>query len=164
MSLPQTAKVVDLLKWVAAHPNQPFDPNMVVTTSTAHTDSWEWQAVLAQMEDLRRQNYIVSLRQDSSGSTYWQITTTGENYLRALEWFENPKTVVPVPVVPTVQPVPAVQPIPTPKRYLGPFMQRAWLRIRRFIHWEEMPTHVTGHVLSVILVALCLLLYSLAQQ
>ena len=84
--LPHNAKDVDLLKWVKANPNKPFDPNLVVTTS--HTSDWEWQAVLGQMEELRRQNYITKLNQDPHGSTYWTINSKGENYLRALEQAE----------------------------------------------------------------------------
>jgi hypothetical protein len=87
--LPQIASRLDLLKWVAANPNKPFDPNMVVSLSTAHTSDWEWQAVLGQMEDLRVQGYITRLKQDPSGSTYWMITSSGERYIQALNSFEQ---------------------------------------------------------------------------
>src|SRR5271167_1119971 len=83
--------ILDLLKWVAANPNKPFDPNMVVSLSTNHASDWEWQAVLGQMEDLKRQSYITKLKQDPAGSTYWTITPKGENYLRALERAESPE-------------------------------------------------------------------------
>jgi hypothetical protein len=83
--LPHSVKDIDLLRWVAANSNKPFDPNMVVSTSTAHTTDWEWQAVLHQMEELARQNYIRKIKQDPGGSTYWTITQRGESYLRALE-------------------------------------------------------------------------------
>lgn len=63
---------------------------MVVSLSTNHSSDWEWQAVLGQMEDLRLQNYILKLKQDAAGSTYWTITPKGENYLRALEHAESP--------------------------------------------------------------------------
>jgi hypothetical protein len=86
-ALPNSAAAIDLLKWVIANPNKPFDPNMVV--SATHTSDWQWQAVLAQMEDLGRQGYITKLKQDGGGSTYWTITGKGENYLRALERAEN---------------------------------------------------------------------------
>lgn len=82
-------KDIDLLRWVAANPNKPFDPNMVVSTSTGHTDDWEWQAVLHQMEELSRLNYIRRTRQDSGGSTYWTITERGKSYLSALERTEK---------------------------------------------------------------------------
>jgi serine/threonine protein kinase len=87
------ASRLDLLKWVAANPNRPFDPNMVVSQSTTHTSAWEWQAVLGQMEDLRVQGYITRLRQDASGSTFWTITPAGERYLRALISFEQTQDV-----------------------------------------------------------------------
>jgi TIR domain len=61
---------------------------MVVSLSTGHTSDWEWQAVVAQMEDLSRQAYIMRLKQDPTGATYWAISQKGENYLRALERFE----------------------------------------------------------------------------
>ena len=86
-ALPNSAAAIDLLKWVIANPNKPFDPNMVV--SATHTSDWQWQAVLAQIEDLGRQGYITKLKQDGGGSTYWTITGKGENYLRALERAEN---------------------------------------------------------------------------
>jgi serine/threonine protein kinase len=88
-ALPHVASRLDLLKWVAANPNKPFDPNMVVSISTGHTSDWEWQAVLGQMEDLRFQGYVTRLKQDASGSTYWTITASGEKYLRALSNFEQ---------------------------------------------------------------------------
>jgi len=148
--LPHNARVIDLLKWVAGNPNQPFDPNMVVHT-TGHTSDWEWQAVLGQMEDLRRQNYIMKLKQDPAGSTYWTITTSGTNYLHALERFENSTA---VPAVADANPqapdseitIPTAPPIPTPKKHVAPFMERTSLRIRRLIRWEEMPTHLTAHL------------------
>src|SRR5260370_81491 len=62
---------------------------MIVSLSTNHASDWEWQAVLGQMEELRRQNYITKLKQDPAGSTYWTITTKGENYLHALERAES---------------------------------------------------------------------------
>ena len=85
-ALPNSARETDLLRWVKNHPNQPFDPVMVV--SATHTSDWQWQAVLAQMEELRRQTYINKVKQDPTGSTYWTITPRGENYLRALERFD----------------------------------------------------------------------------
>jgi hypothetical protein len=84
---PETARTIDLLKWVNANPNQAFDPNMVV--KAIHTSDWQWQAVIAQMEDLRRQNYLMKLKQDPLGSTYWSITPSGKNYLSALAQFEK---------------------------------------------------------------------------
>jgi len=62
---------------------------MVVSLSTGHTSDWEWQAVIAQMEDLNRQAYIMRLRQDPTGATYWAISQKGENYLLALERFQS---------------------------------------------------------------------------
>jgi len=149
--LPHNAKIVDLLKWVAAHPNQPFDPNMVVSLSTNHTSDWEWQAVLGQMEDLRRQNYIMKLKQDGAGSIYWTITTSGTNYLHALERFENPEAAGVARTEPASTPaaevtIPTTPPIQTPKKHVAPFMERTSLRIRHFIHWEEMPTHLAAHL------------------
>jgi len=91
--LPRVASRLDLLNWVAANPNKPFDPNMVVAMNTAHTNNWEWQAVLAQMEDLRVQGYMTRLRQDPSGSTYWIITPKGERYVKALTDFEEAQEV-----------------------------------------------------------------------
>src|SRR5208282_491919 len=87
--LPHIASRLDLLKWVAANPNKPFDPDMVVSTSTGHASDWEFQAVLGQMEDLRLQGYINRLKQDASGSTYWTITPSGERYKEALRSFEQ---------------------------------------------------------------------------
>jgi serine/threonine protein kinase len=87
--LPHVTSRRDLLNWVAANPNQPFDPNMVVSLSTGHTSDWEWQAVLGQMEDLRLQGYINKLKQDGGGSTYWTITESGKRYLQALNSFEQ---------------------------------------------------------------------------
>jgi hypothetical protein len=149
-TLPHNAKTVDLLKWVAAHPNQPFDPNMVVSLSTNHTTDWEWQAVLGQMEDLRRQGYIMLLKMDGGSSTYWTITTSGSNYLRALESFEAPRTEdteTPKEIAAEQskrQSMPAIiapveLPAPTPKKYLWPFMERRALWIRHVIQWEDMP-------------------------
>jgi CheY-like chemotaxis protein len=87
-ALPHGVDFSVLLKWVIAHPNEPFDPNLVV--GTMHTTDWEWQAVLEQMETLRKRGYITKLKQDGSGgSTYWNITTAGEAYLHALENAEN---------------------------------------------------------------------------
>src|SRR5260370_2941275 len=60
-----------------------------MVVSATHTSDWQWQAVLAQMEDLGRQGYITKLKQDGGGSTYWTITGKGEKYLRALERAEN---------------------------------------------------------------------------
>jgi Cdc6-like AAA superfamily ATPase len=62
---------------------------MVVSLSTNHASDWEWQAVLGQMEELRRLNYITKLKQDPAGSTYWTITSKGQNYLLALERAES---------------------------------------------------------------------------
>ena len=87
--LPHTARTTDLLRWVYANPNKPFDPPMVVTLSTGHADDWEFRAVAAQMEDLRRQGHIMKLKQDASGSTFWTITDSGVKYLRALEATEQ---------------------------------------------------------------------------
>src|SRR5438105_2321414 len=91
--LPHSANRRDLLRWVAANPNKPFDPNMVVSLSTGHSTDWEWLAVLGQMEDLRLQGYINRLKQDPAGSTYWTITPTGEKYLQALNSFEQAQEV-----------------------------------------------------------------------
>src|SRR5271169_1938724 len=91
--LRHTADRVDLLRWVVANPNKPFDPNMVVALSTGHSTDWEWQAVLGQMEDLRVQGYITRLKQDAAGSTYWTIAATGEKYLLALNVFEQAQDV-----------------------------------------------------------------------
>ena len=88
-SLPHVASRLDLLEWVSAHPNSPFDPSMVVSLSTGHAPDWEWQAVLGQMEDLRVQGYLTRQKQDASGSTYWTITRGGERYLHALNSFEQ---------------------------------------------------------------------------
>jgi hypothetical protein len=94
-ALPNSAREIDLLRWVKSHPNQPFDPVMIVAST--HTSDWQWQAVLAQMEELRRQTYLTKLKQDPAGSTYWTLTEKGNNYLRALERFEaspeNPPSV-----------------------------------------------------------------------
>jgi len=152
--LPHNAKTIDLLKWVAGHPNQPFDPNMVVTIPTGHTTDWEWQAVLGQMEDLQRQGYILKLKQDPWGSTFWTITTTGTNYLHALERFENPQPSEPTPPVAvfgtpamgTDVLIPIEPPVTAPKKSVAPFLERMSLRIRRLIRWEEMPTHLTAHL------------------
>jgi hypothetical protein len=124
-----------------------------------HTRDWQWQAVLGQMEDLRRQNYIYRLKQDPASSTYWTITTSGLSYLQALESFAAPKTEVapqpepqpaeipqqiqpPAPVVAT-----GLSPVPTRKRRVGPFVERAAFRVRKLISWEEMPTHLAAHLL-----------------
>jgi hypothetical protein len=146
--LPTNASTLDLLRWVANHPNQPFDPNMVVQST--HTSDWQWQAVLGQMEDLRRQNYIYKLKQDPAGSTYWTITTSGLSYLQALESFADPTAQAqpqPAPVPQTAAPVapaltttvPSVSPR---KRYFWPFVERMTLRLRGLVSWEEMPTHL----------------------
>lgn len=152
-ALPHNAKTIDLLKWVASHPNQPFDPNMVVTIPTGHTTDWEWQAVLSQMEDLRKQGYIIKLKQDPWGSTFWTITTTGTNYLHALERFESPEANT-SPVVVSGTPaaradvvIPIEPPIPTPKKRIAPFVERMLLRIRGVISWADMPTHLAAHML-----------------
>src|ERR1700683_3469002 len=87
--LPHVASRLDLLKWVAANPNKPFDPSMVVSLRSAHSSDWEWQAVLGQLEDLRVQGYINQVRHDTSGSTYWMITAKGEKYIHALDSFEQ---------------------------------------------------------------------------
>jgi hypothetical protein len=163
--LPHNAKTIDLLKWVATHPNQAFDPIMVVTIPTGHTSDWEWQAVLGQMEDLQRQGYILRLKQDPSGSTYWTITTTGTNYLHALERFENPQPSEPVPPI-AVHGAPAAAagvlipiepPVPSPKKHVAPFLERTMLRFGHIIHWEEMPTHLTAHLTYDVLKYLVLL-------
>jgi len=152
-ALPHNARIVDLLRWVAAHQNEPFDPNMVVSLSTGHTGDWEWQAVLGQMEDLRRQNYIMKLKQDPAGSTYWVITTSGVNYLHALEHFEIPADSAPsTPVSVAGTPasseviVPSSLPVPTPKRVVAPLLERMRLWIQERIHWDELPTHLTSHL------------------
>jgi hypothetical protein len=118
--LPQSVKEIDLLRWVAAHPNQAFDPAMVV--SATHATDWQWQAVSHQMEDLGRQTYITRIKSDPTGVTFWTITPKGENYLRALERAETanqgipfadsfripglPNEVVTAPPVPTATVVP----------------------------------------------------------
>ena len=126
--------------------------------SAKHISDWQWQAVLGQMEDLRRQNYITRLKQDSGGSTYWVITTSGLNYLKALESFAEPKVVetepgvqsssiandtVEIPSVPTTETAPARP----RKRYFWPFIERTALRIRKLISWDEMPTHLAAHLI-----------------
>lgn len=113
------------------------------------------------MEDLRRQNYIQKLKQDPWGSTYWTITTSGLNYLQALESFANPK----VEPVPQPEPQPeivheppaqitsapvlttAVSSVPPRKRYFWPFVERVTLRVRGLVSWEEMPTHLASHLI-----------------
>ena len=111
-ALPHNVNQGELLSWVIANPNKPFDPSAVV--SAKHTTDWEWQAVLAQMEDLRRLEYIDRLKQDAGGSTYWTITTKGQNYLRALERAEE-AAAEPTPAD-TVHPSPAGSPeVPSPK-------------------------------------------------
>jgi hypothetical protein len=70
-----------------ANPNKPFDPNMVV--SATHTTDWQWQAVDAQMAELKRLAYINQISRDPGGSTYWTISSKGENYLRELERAEK---------------------------------------------------------------------------
>jgi predicted secreted protein len=132
--LPHAAETIDLLKWVAAHPNQPFDPNMVVSLSTNHTSDWEWQAVLNQMNSLRQQNYVMQLKQDPSGSTYWTLTTSGANYLHALERFEKTKGQTEQTPPPAAEiTTPMASPIQTPKKHVAPFLERASLRIRHLI-------------------------------
>jgi hypothetical protein len=86
-ALPQSVKDIDLLRWVAAHPSEAFDPGMVVTVT--HATDWQWQAVVNQMEVLARQTYIRKIKGDPTGATYWTITPKGENYLRALERAEK---------------------------------------------------------------------------
>src|SRR5258708_5787035 len=81
--LPESVKDIDLLRWVVAHPNEAFDPAMVV--SVTHATDWQWQAVVHQMEDLGRRTYLRKIKQDPSGVTFWTITPRGENYLRARE-------------------------------------------------------------------------------
>jgi hypothetical protein len=81
-ALPQNVKEIGLLRWVVAHPNQAFDPGMVV--SVTHATDWQWQAVVHQMQDLGRQTYITKIKQEPTGVSYWTITPKGENYLRAL--------------------------------------------------------------------------------
>lgn len=156
-TLPHNASVLDLLRWVANHANQPFDPNMVIQST--HTSDWQWQAVLGQMEDLRRQNYILKLKQDPWGSTYWGITTTGLNYLRALESFseqsaESQPQSLPEPALATQTPAPlaptnefSVATMPSRKRYFWPFVERMTLRFRGLVSWEEMPTHLASHLI-----------------
>ena len=147
---PNNASTLDLLRWVANHPNQPFDPNMVI--SATHTSDWQWQAVLEQMEDLRRQSYILRVKQDPQGSTYWTITTTGLSYLQALESFAtshaepavNPET-QPQPAQPVI--VLPQPPVPVRKRRFWPFVERIALRLRGLISWEEMPTHLAAHLI-----------------
>lgn len=155
--LPRNAKTIDLLRWVETNHNQPFDPNMVVSLSTGHSTDWEWQAVEGQMEDLRRQGYILRVRQDASGSTYWVITESGTKYLRALERFENspagmgqtkPPDSAPEEAISQVEVVvPAIEmPAPTPKAYLWPFLERKALWIRRSIKWEDMPSQLAAQL------------------
>ncbi len=122
---------------------------MVVSLSTGHASDWEWQAVTAQMEDLRRQNYIMKLKQDPWGSTYWTITTSGMNYLHALERFESPVAAEGEAIRPqlaTEVTISAEPPVPTPKKHVAPWVERFSLRVSHFIHWEEMPTHLTAHL------------------
>jgi TIR domain len=85
--LPKTVKAADLLRWVTANTNKPFDPAMVVDTK--HTSDFEWKTVTAQMEELRRQGYIIKLNEDAWGSTYWTITSEGVVYLASLEYEQN---------------------------------------------------------------------------
>jgi hypothetical protein len=128
-SLPQSVKEIDLLRWVAAHPDEPFDPAMVV--SATHSTDWQWQAVAHQMEELGRQTYIRRIKNDPAGVTFWTITPKGENYLRALERAETATQEVPFadsfripdpsnPVV-TAPPVPtaAVVPPTITKEFVG---------------------------------------------
>lgn len=126
---------------------------------STHTSDWQWQAVLGQMEDLRRQNYILKLKQDPWGSTYWGITTTGLNYLRALESFseqsaESQPQSLPEPALATQTPAPlaptnefSVATMPSRKRYFWPFVERMTLRFRGLVSWEEMPTHLASHLI-----------------
>jgi Protein kinase domain len=86
--LPSIASRLDLLKWVLAHPNQPFDPTMVVSVSSRHADGWEWRAVEAAMDQLKFDGYITQLKRGPEG-TYWTITPQGESYLKALTSFED---------------------------------------------------------------------------
>jgi hypothetical protein len=152
-ALPHNAKIIELLRWVASHQNEPFDPNMVVSLSTGHTSDWEWQAVLGQMEDLRQQNYILKLKQDPAGSSYWAITERGMNYMRALDRFETPTDAVPADSV-AVSGTPAsgevillsASPVPTPKNVIAPLLERIWLWIQEKINWDELPTHLTSHL------------------
>jgi hypothetical protein len=147
--LPNNASTLDLLRWVATHPNQPFDPNMVITAT--HVSDWQWQAVLGQMEDLRRQNYILRINQDAGGSTYWTITTSGVSYLQALESFATSNVEPAVKTETKRQPAGPVislqAPVPTPKKHVGPFVERTALRLRGLISWQEMPTHLAAHLL-----------------
>jgi KAP family P-loop domain len=82
-SLPDTVDNLDLLRWVFINSDKPFDPNMLINAT--HTTDWQWQAVVGQMEALKRQGYVNKLKQDPAGSTYWTVTQKGESYLRALE-------------------------------------------------------------------------------
>jgi hypothetical protein len=175
-SLLRSVKPIVLLRWVADHVGEPFDPIMVVNAK--HTSDWPWKAVLDQMEGLRRDGYIVKLREDASGSTYWAITTSGRNYLSAYGRFEpqvptseqgEPHETVEPQVAPkpfkseaavAVTPRPAAAPapgptpealvtdapVPTPKKRFSPFLERLSLRIRHLIKWEEMPTHLAAHL------------------
>jgi hypothetical protein len=92
-ALPKFAPPLALLNWVAAHPDLPFDPSMVVSLRTTHTDDWEWQAVEAQMEQLKLDGYITKLRVDQSGTTFWGITASGERYRKALIGFEDERAI-----------------------------------------------------------------------
>lgn len=76
--LPRSVGYLELLNWVASNPNQPFDPPMVVSLSSGHTGDPEWHAVQVQMEYLKSRGYINRVKQDAAGSTYWQITPSGE--------------------------------------------------------------------------------------
>jgi hypothetical protein len=107
--------------------------------------------------------YILKLKQDPWGSTFWIITTTGINYLHALERFENPQPSEPAPLI-AVFGTPAVgvePPIPAPKKRVAPFLERTMLRIGHIIRWEEMPTHLTAHLTYDMLKYLVLLIITL---
>jgi hypothetical protein len=130
-----------------------------MVVQSTHTSDWQWQAVLGQMEDLRKQNYILKLKQDPWGSTYWAVTTPGLNYLRALESFSEPSVesqphLRPEPARQAREPAPlaptkdsSVATMPPRKRYFWPFIERMTLRFRGLVSWEDMPTHLASHLI-----------------
>ena len=149
-ALPHNADPVDLLRWVAANPNQPFDPTMVVSLSTGHESDWEWQAVIAQMEDLRRQNFITKLKQDPWGSTYWTVTSAGKDELERVEspkagTVESPKLQPPAAVATPIKlpPEPAAPNLKTePETRAEPKSteseSRPWTRGEKLAFWGVM--------------------------
>jgi len=79
-----------------------------MVVDATHTTDWQWQAVLDQMEELRRKTYIDKLKQDPAGSTYWTISAKGEHHLRALELFEAAGAEVLPEMLPSVTTLPGI--------------------------------------------------------